>query len=147
MKPTSDRTDEIGKMIRMAGIEIPAPGMTERIMNRIEVATLKKPLDFKPVIDLKGWILIGASGIILLILSFILIVNYGNNSADGLIDSEHLLLRDLHFDKLIHLNLRVPKALLFGLTGLLVWIGLDFLLDTYRWKKHTLKGINQLEIQ
>ncbi|MBN1416701.1 MAG: hypothetical protein JW973_16490 [Bacteroidales bacterium] len=142
MKPNSDRADEIGKIIRTAGFEIPAPGIKERIMNRIEWVSIKKSFNVKPVIGLRGWILIGTSGIILLILSYFLIDNIGTHTTNSLIDSNPILQSIWHPDKMFWLNLRIPKALLFALTGLLIWIGMDFLLNTLIWKKHPAKGIS-----
>jgi len=59
MKTNSGSTDRVGNMIRQTGPETPPPGMTERIMNRIEVVSLKKSQDISPVIGIRGWTWIG----------------------------------------------------------------------------------------
>lgn len=143
MKLTSDPSDIVGKMIRLAGYETPSPGMTERIMNRIEVATLKKPVNFRPIIGLRGWVFIGVLAIMLLILSYILMGNNGSNTGNSLIDIKLLLQKIPVFIEPFRSTLQVPKVLLFGLTGLLLLIGLDYLVSTLKWKKHTANEIKQ----
>jgi len=139
MKTTSGSTDRVGNMIRQAGPEIPPPGMTERIMNRIEVVSLKKSQVISPVIGIRGWTWIGIFVIGLIVLS----MHTGlTGAADGnrLWDAGNLLRSFPHPGKSMHIDFQVPKPLLFGLAGLLLWFSLDFLLSTLRWKKQVSKG-------
>jgi hypothetical protein len=116
MKPLSGSNDRIGNLIREAGLETPPGGISERIMHRIEATALKRVPNLRPVITVRGWIWIGTAAIVLIFHSF------------------------PHFNTSLHLNLQIPKSLLFGLTVLLVWFGLDFLLGTLKWKRPTARG-------
>jgi len=136
MKSTADSADKLGKIIRSAGFEFPDKGLTERIMNRIEVATIKRPLVFKPVIGFRGWLLIAVSGILLLVLSYFLLGNSGNDTGTGITDSTVLFQRLHQIEPGFIQSIQVPKILLLSLIGLLFWIALDFLMATRKWKKH-----------
>jgi len=139
MKTISGSTDRVGNMIRQAGPETPPQGMTERIMHRIEVVTLKKSPDHGPIISVRGWIFIGISAFLLLVL-FMQTGITGESDGSGLWGVDNLLRALPHIDKSFRFSFQVPKPLLFGLAGLLLWIGLDFLLHTLRWKRHAQKG-------
>ena len=137
MKSTADSADKLGKIIRSVGFELPDQGLTERIMNRIEVATIKRPLVFKPVIGFRGWLLIAVFGMLLLVLSYILLGNSGNDIGTGITEST-VLFRRLHQINFGFLHsVQVPRILLLSLTGLLFWIALDFMLATRKWRKHS----------
>jgi hypothetical protein len=141
MKSTSDSADKVGKIIRLAGFDLPGKGLTERIMNRLEVVTIKKSLVYKPVIGFRGWVLIAAFGIILLILSYVLPGNSGKNAGTNLLDSANIIRRLQGIDISLHFTFQVSKVLLLGLTGLLFWIGMDYLMVKRKWKKHSVSGI------
>jgi hypothetical protein len=135
MKTKTDKNDPVAGMIQMAGFEVPDPGITERIMNRIELTVVKNPFTIKPVIGPKGWLVIGISMILLLILGFMVTGKMGSNTGifwAPLFDS---------FQKpegILHFSLHVPKTLIFGMTGLLVCIFIDFAVSTTNWKKHVM---------
>jgi hypothetical protein len=113
--------------------------MTERIMNRIEVVTLKKSSDTPPVISVRGWIGIGIFAIGLIVLCIQTGLT-GDGDGNSIWNAGTLLRSFPHPDKSLHLEFLVPRPLLFGLTGLLLWFSLDFLLSTLKWKKHASKG-------
>jgi hypothetical protein len=144
MKSTSDSADKVGKIIRLAGFESPGKGLTERIMNRIEVATIKRSLVFKPVIGFRGWVLIAVFVMILLILSYFLPGNSGNDAGTNMLDSASIIRRLQGIDINFHFNFQVSKVLLLGLTGLLFWIGMDYIMVKRQWKKHSVSGIKRI---
>jgi hypothetical protein len=138
MKTISGSTDKVGNLIRQTGPETSPPGMVERIIYRIEATTLKKNPDFSPVIGIRGWIFTGGFAIALILL-FLLAGSNGESNGNSLFKAKYF------FQSLQNLNLSfrfdfpVPKPLLFGLTGLLLWFGLDFILSTMKWKRDTSK--------
>jgi hypothetical protein len=138
MKTISGSTDKIGNMIRQAGPETPPPGMTERIMHRIEATALKKSPDLSPVISFRGWILIGGSAVVLIIL-FLLTGNSGEINGNSRFNAEPFLRSFHNLNLSFHFTFQVPKPLLFGLAGLLLLLSLDYLLSTLTWKKGTSK--------
>lgn len=125
-------------MIRQAGLETPPPGMTERIMSRIEVVTLKKSRDFRPIIGKWGWILIGTAAFALIVLC-LLDGSKGETNGNSLLDADRFFRSFQYTAKSFRLDLQIPKPLLFGMTGLLMWFSLDFLFSTMRWKRGTSK--------
>jgi len=138
MKTLSVSTDKVGNMIRQAGPETPPPGMTERIMHRIEATALKKSPDFNPVISKRGWVLIGGAAIALIVL-FLLAGRNGEISGNSRFIAEPFLPSFHNLSLSFHFDFQVPKPLLFGLAGLLLLLSLDFLLSTLKWKKDTYK--------
>jgi hypothetical protein len=139
MKPLSGSNDRIGNLIREAGLETPPGGISERIMHRIEATALKRVPNLRPVITVRGWIWIGTAAIVLiflLIFSGIIV----NSNSNPLWNANSVFHSFPHFNTSLHLNLQIPKSLLFGLTVLLVWFGLDFLLGTLKWKRPTARG-------
>ena len=138
MKTISGSTDKVGNMIRQAGPETPPPGMTERIMHRIEATALKKSPDFNPVISIRGWILIGGSAIVLIIF-FLLTGSSGEINGNSRFNAEPFLRSFHNLNLSFRLDFQVAKPLLFGLSGLLLLVSLDFLFSTLKWKKDTFK--------
>jgi hypothetical protein len=125
-------------MIRQAGIETPPQGMAERIMHRIELANLKQSPDYHPVINTRGWMLIGGSAVAVFLL-IVLAGSKGKSNGNSLINADPFFrfIHKLHLS--FHFDLQVPKSLLFGLAGLLLLVGLDFLFTSLKWKRSTLK--------
>jgi hypothetical protein len=138
MKTHTDSTDKAGDLIRQAGPEIPPQGMTERIMNRIEVVTLKRSQNIIPIISIRGWIFVAASAIVIIMLC----ISAGNAGAlnGSILPDAGQWFASLPMDNNpLRFNFQVPKPLLFGLMGLLLWFSLDFLLNTLKWKRQSPK--------
>ena len=71
--------NDLRKLFRAAGRSKPGIDLTDRIMSRVAVTPIHRPLEVKPLIGKAGWFAIGA----LIALIVVVLINMGTSSAEN----------------------------------------------------------------
>lgn len=78
--------NDLRKLFRAAGRSKPGIDLTDRIMARVAVTPIHRPLEVKPLIGKAGWSAIGA----LIVMIVLVLINLGSTSAESsLLDPIH----------------------------------------------------------
>ncbi len=131
--------DKIRELMQAAGHEQALPGMNERIMNRIELTTILKIRPrYKPVLSLSGWIIFAVIFLGLIIFSYMLTGGNETEYYNTGIDTKLIIDRILQVFTFPELTQNVSGLLLIAFMGILIWISLDFILNSVyvKMKRH-----------